>query len=233
MSISTTSSGTKYDGAFWEWLWRSAGIQSALFFVVAFAIYGHQPQAGASADALAAFYVGERTRVLVAAIVFGMATLNLLWFASAVRTALGEAGRDGWGGAVTAAGAAFGSLFLLFVTVVVVLAYSIAGTGNAVVTSALNDFAWALVVLSSFPRAMLIMAGSFGLWRASLISNAVFAICVGAVVLVLLGGTTWMNGGVWSPDGLYARLISPAIGLVWVTLVSVFLTRRPAPGTGW
>lgn len=231
MSMATTSSSTKYDGAFWERLWRSAGVQSALFFVVAFFIYGRQPQAGASADDLTAFYVGDRVRILIAAIVFGMATLNLLWFTAGVRTALADAGKDGWGGALTAASAAFAALFLLFVSLVAALAFPVAG--NAVLTSALNDFSWAALVLTSFPRAMLIMAGSFGLWRASLISNATFALCVGAVVLVLLGGTTWMADGVWSPDGLYARIVSPAIGLVWVTLVSVFLFRRPTPGTDW
>jgi hypothetical protein len=46
-------------------------------------------------------------------------------------------------------------------------------------------------VLTSFPRAMLIMAAAFGLWRARLISNALFAAGVAAVVLVLLCGTTW------------------------------------------
>jgi len=45
-------------------------------------------------------------------------------------------------------------------------------------------------VLTSFPRAMLIMASAFGLWRARLISNALFAAGVAAVVLGLLGGTT-------------------------------------------
>jgi hypothetical protein len=38
-----------------------------------------------------------------------------------------------------------------------------------------------LIVLSSFPRAMLIMAGTFGFWRAWLISNALVpgpAVCM-------------------------------------------------------
>jgi hypothetical protein len=37
------------------------------------------------------------------------------------------------------------------------LTFSIAGSGNHALTSGLNDFAWACVVLSSFRRAMLIM----------------------------------------------------------------------------
>ena len=93
---------------------------------------------------------------------------------------------------------------------------------------------WALLVLSSFPRAMLIMAWTFGLWRAGRISNALFTAGVTALVLVLLGGTTWMRGGFWAPDGAYSRLVSPLIGLAWVMVVSrVLLTRSPATRTGW
>ena len=220
--------------AFWERLWRTAGIQSVGCFIVAYVIYGHQPQVGASADALVAFYDGDRTRILIAAVFSGLAVLNLMWFAAALRTTLADAGQDGWGAAATASSAALGGLFLLLITVVAALAYSIAGSGNTTLTSGLNDFAWARVVLSSFPRAMLIMSGAFGLWRARLISNALFAAGVAAVVLVLLGGTTWLSGGFWAPDGAYSRFVSPIIGLVWVVVVSrVLLTRSPATRAGW
>lgn len=86
-----------------------------------------------------------------------MAVLNLLWFAAMLRTTY--AGQDGWGAAATAASAAVGGLLLLLITAGAALAYSIAGSGNHTLTSGLNDFAWACVVLSSFLRAMLIMAG--------------------------------------------------------------------------
>jgi hypothetical protein len=53
-------------------------------------------------------------------------------------------------------------------------------------------------------------------------------------VLVLLGGTTWMSGGFWAPDGAYSRLVSPLIGLAWVVVVSrVLLTRSPATRAAW
>src|ERR1700690_2744117 len=81
MSASTTtmtsSSTSVYTTpAFWERLWRTGGIQSIFCFVVAYLVYGHQPQVGASPDALAAFYDGERTRILIAAVVCGFAILN-------------------------------------------------------------------------------------------------------------------------------------------------------------
>ncbi len=233
-AVRTSSTGVYTTPAFWERLWRTSGIQSVGLFIIAYVVYGYQPPVGSSADALVAFYDGDRTRILIAAVFSGMAVLNLLWFAAALRTTLADAGQDGWGAAATASSTAVGGLFLLLVTVGTALAYSIAGSGNNTLTSGLNDLAWAGAVLTSFPRAMLIMAGSFGLWRAGLISNALFAAGVAAVVLVLLGGTTWLSGGFWAPDGAYSRFVSPIIGLAWVVLVSrILLTRSPATRAGW
>src|SRR6266699_3943239 len=238
MSASTTamaSSTSVYTTrGFWERLWRLSGINFVVFAIIAYVIYGYQPQVGASADARAAIYDGHRTRILIAATFSGRNVLNLMWFAAALRSTLADAGQDGWGAAATASSAAVGGLFLVLLTVSAALAYSIAGSGNQTVTAGLNDFAWVLVVLSSFPRAMLIMAGTFGLWRAGLISNALFAAGLAAVVFVLLGGTTWLRGGFWAPDGDYSRFVSPIIGLVWVGVVSrVLLTRSPATRAGW
>jgi len=238
MSASTkamTSSTSGYrTPVFWERLWLTSGINFVVFFVVAYVIYGSQPHVGASADALTAFYVGDRTRILIAAVFSGMTVLNLLWFAAALRTTLADAGQDGWGAAATASSAVLGGLFFLLIAIGAAMAYSIAGSGNHTLTSGLNDFAWAGVVLTSFPRAMFIMSGTFGLWRAGLISNALFAAGVAAVVLVLLGGTTWLSGGFWAPDGAYSRFVSPIIGLVWVVVVSrILLTRSPATRAAW
>jgi len=233
-TVTTSSTSVYTTPAFWERLWRTAGIQSILCFLVAYIVYGPQPQVGASADTLAAFYDGDRMRILIAAVFYGLAVLNLMWFAAALRTTLADAGEDGWGAAATASSAALGALFLLLIAVVAALAYSIARSGNHMLTSAVNDFVWAGFVLTSFPRAMLIMSAAFGLWRAGLISNALFAGGVAAVVLVLLGGTTWVSGGFWAPDAVYSRFISPAIGLLWGMVVSgVLLTRSPATRTGW
>jgi hypothetical protein len=220
--------------AFWERLWRTSGINFVVFFIIAYVIYGSQPQVGAPADALTAFYDGNRARILIAAVFSGMAVINLLWFAAAIRTTLADAGQDGWGAAATASSAAVGGLFFLLIAMVAALAYSTAASGNGTLASGLNDFAWASVVLTSFPRAMLIMSGTFGLWRAGLISNALFSAGVAVVVLVLLGGTTWLSGGFWAPDGAYSRFVSPILGLVWVLVASrVLLTRIPATRTGW
>jgi hypothetical protein len=104
--IAPSSTNVDTTGAFWERLWRTAGLQFVGLFIVAYAIYGYQPQVGASTDALVAFYNGARTRILIAAVLSGVNVLNLMWFAAALRTTLDEAGRDGWGAAATASSAA-------------------------------------------------------------------------------------------------------------------------------
>jgi hypothetical protein len=210
----------------WERLWRSAGIQFVVLFIVAYIIYGSQPKVGASADKLVSFYDGDRTRILIATVIFGIAVLNLLWFAAALTSTLRDAGQGGWGSAATASSAALGSIFFVLITVGAALAYSIGGSGNDALTSGLNDVSWVLQTMASFPAAMLIMAGSFGLWRAGIISNALFGAGVAAVVLVLLGGTTWASDGFWAPDGAYSRFISPIIALAWIASVSGLLVMR-------
>jgi hypothetical protein len=197
-------------------------------------MYGYQPGVGASSQELFTFYTGHSARILIGAIFGGLTVLNLMWFAAALRTTLADEGRDGWGAAATAASAAFGGMFLLFITISAGLAFSIAGSGNQALISGLNDFSWALVVLSSFPRAMLIMSGAFGFWRAGLISNAVFAAGVAAVVLAVLGGMTWMGSGFFAPDSAFSRFVQPFILIAWVFAVTaVLLKRSPSKGTGW
>jgi hypothetical protein len=233
-AAASSPTGADSTGASLERFWATSGIQFALLCIIAYAIYGHQPEVGTVAGAVVAFYHGERTRILLAAIFSGMAVLYLLWFGAALRSTLAAVGQEGWAAAATAASAALGALFLLQIAVMAILAYSIAGSGNDALVSGLNDFEWAGVVLSSFPRAMLVMAGAFGLWRAGLIPNALFGVGFAAIVLVLLGGTTWLSGGFWAPDGAYSRFISPLIGLVWVLIASgALLAHRPTGRTGW
>ena len=148
------------------------------------------------------FTDGDRTRILIATVIFGLAVLNLLWFAAALTSTLRDAGQGGWGAAATAASAALGAVFFL------------------------------LIIVGAALAAMLIMVGSFGLWRARIISNALFSAGVAAVVLVLLGGTTWASDGFWAPDGAYSRFISPIIGLGWVAVISGLLVMRAPSAAG-
>ena len=210
------------------------GISVVLFFVAAYLVYGSQPKIGASANELVSFYEADRTRILIAAVIFGLAVLNLMWFAAAIRTTLVEAGAGGWGAAATASSAAVGGVLLVLMAISAALTFSIGGLGDTVLASGLNDLVWAGFVLSSFPRAMLVMSGSFGLWRAGIISNGLFAAGVACVVLGVLGGTTWTSSGFWAPDGAYSQFIWPIIFLVWIVAVTVILsTQRPSTREGW
>jgi len=156
MSPSTTAAAsTAVAPNTWERLWRASGVNAVALFIVGYFVFGSLPRIGAPADAVAAFYASHHTRILWAAVFFGLGgVLNLMWFAAAIRSTLREAGQGGWGSAATASSAAVGAVFLVLVSVCAALAYSIAGAGNGALTSGLNDLVWAGLVMSAFPRAM-------------------------------------------------------------------------------
>jgi hypothetical protein len=208
----------------------SAGVAFAVFSLVGFVIYGKEPKLGASADQLLAFYDGDRTRHLIATVVFCAAFLAVLWFGVALASVLRDAGEGGWAAAATVSSAALGAMLFLLMALHAALSYSIAGAGDDRLTSGLHQLGFALEVISAFPSAMFVMAGAFGLWRAGIISNGFFSAGVLAVVLVLLGGTTWASDGLWAPDGGYIRF-SRLVLVVWITVVSGFLTLR-SPSIG-
>ena len=213
----------------WQKNWRGSGIFFVVFFIISWIIYGSQPEVGSSPTELVSFYDGDRTRILIAATLLAFNLLNLMWFAAALSSVLRDAGKGGWGNAATASSAALGAILFVLFTLNLVLAYSIAGSGNNQVTSGLNDLSWILAIVASFPAAMLVMSGSFGLWRAGIISSAPFSAGVAAMVLILLRATTWAGDGFWAPDGAYTHYISTIVALAWVAVVSGFLMmQRPS-----
>jgi hypothetical protein len=212
----------------WQRVWRGAGIQFLVFFIVAAFVRGTQPEIGASPESLLAFYDGDRTRILIATVIFGFAFLNLMWFGAAIASVLRDAGKAGWGAAATAASTAFAGVWFIILTVGATLAYSVAGSGNDALTSGLNDLVWVLLVLSAFPTGMLIMSGSFGLWRAGILSNRGFALGVTAMALVLLRATNWASDGFWAPDGAYSQYVATTVVALWVLGVSRVLLARPS-----
>jgi hypothetical protein len=211
---------------FWARVWRSAGIQSIAFFVIGYIIYGDQPGVGASPLKLAAFYSGDRTRILIASVFFGFGVLNLMWFGAALSSALRDAGMGGWAGAAIASCGAFGGIVLVNVTVTSALAYSIVGSRSIGLVSGLNDLSWALQVLTSFPAAMVLMAGTFGLWRAKIISTKTYWSIFPGWVLVVIGATTWARSGFWAADGAYLQFVTPIIFALLITFFSGLLTLR-------
>ena len=65
----------------WEKSWRGNGVAAAVLFLAAEGLYGKPAKVGASPDGLVPFYDGDRTRILIATVVFGFAILSLLWLA--------------------------------------------------------------------------------------------------------------------------------------------------------
>jgi hypothetical protein len=209
----------------WERNWRGAGIGFAVLIVIAGVIYGDQPKLGASADELVSFYDGDRTRILIATVIFCLSFLELLWFGAALSSVLRDAGKGGWGAAAIASSATMGAILFVRMTVRAALAYTIAGAGSPFVTSGLADLAYVLTVLWFFPAAMFVMSGAFGLRQAGIISNRFFSAGVLVVVLALLGGTTWARDGFWAPDGAYA-LVATFVVFLWIAVLSGFLVRK-------
>ena len=187
-----------------------------------------QPKVGASAEKLVSFYDGDSTRILIATVIFGFAFLNLMWFGAAIASTLRDAGKGGWGTAATASSTAFAGVWFVILTIGAALAYTIAEPGNEALASGLNDLVWVFLVLSGFLTGMLIMSGSFGLWRAGMLSTRGFALGVTAMVLVLLRTTTWAGDGFWAPDGAYAQYIATIVMAIWVLGISGVLLRRPS-----
>lgn len=215
----------------WERNWLGGGVLFVALLVIASIFYGSQPELGASPAELVSFFDGDRTRILIATVIFCFAFLELIWFGAAVSSVLRDANLGGWAGAAIASSAALGALLFLRMTIRAALAFSIVGAGTLAVAPALSDFAFVLTVLMAFPTAMFVMATAFGLWRAEIISQRFFTVGVAAVILTLLGGTTWASDGFWAPDGAY-QLISQLVAYSWIAVISgVLYMRSPATAT--
>jgi hypothetical protein len=232
-AVTTASTTSKYGRAFFEHLWRSSGIQGVAFLVVGAILAGIGPEIGTSSDSVAAFYTANSTRLLIATPILALGVLNVVWWTQAIRVALAEVGLDGWGAAATAASAMTGATLFLLISVQAIIAYGVAGFGNGALTSGLNALIVGGFVISSFPRAMLVMAPSFGFWRAGYISNTQFALAVGLVILGVLGGTTWIAGTIWAPDAAFSRIVVPALELIWVVAIGRVLNRVPSTQVGF
>jgi hypothetical protein len=209
----------------WERTWRGAGVGFVVLIIIASVFYGSQPKLGASPAELVSFFHGDRTRILIATVIFCLSFLELLWFGAALASVLRDADKGVWAAAAIASSATMGAILFVRMTVRAALAFTIAGTGSPFVTSGLADFAYVLTVLWFFPAAMFVMSGAFGLRQAGMISNRFLTAGVLAVVVALLGGTTWASDGFWAPDGAYS-LISAFVVFLWIAVLSGFLVMK-------
>jgi hypothetical protein len=167
----------------WQRTWRGAGVGFVVLIIIASVFYGSQPKLGASPAELVSFFHGDRTRILIATVIFCLSFLGLLWFGAALASVLRDADKGVWAAAAIATSATMGAILFVRMTVRAALAFTIAGSGSPFVTSGLADFAYVLTVLWFFPAAMFVMSGAFGLRQARMISNRFLTAGVLAVVV--------------------------------------------------
>jgi hypothetical protein len=115
----------KYGASFWERLWRGSGVVFVVLTIVAFFVYGKESKLGASPAELISFFHGDRTRILIATVVFCFSFLELLRFGAALSSVLRDAGVAGRGAAATVSSAALGAIWFFRMTVRARLAFSI------------------------------------------------------------------------------------------------------------
>jgi hypothetical protein len=213
----------------WERWARASGIGFVVMFIVSFVVYGDAPKVNDSATQIASFFDGDRSRVLTAMILFGIAFILLVAFIGVIASTLREAGKGGWGAMTIAAGAGFIALQAITGAIAGALALNIAAAGDEGVLVSLNTLVSTVDVISAYFFATVIFAATIGLSRAGLMAAWYGWIGFLAGVLVLLHGTNWATSGFWSPNGGYL-FVTVIAGLGWTLTTSVLLYNQ-APAT--
>ena len=208
----------------WERWARASGIGFVVLAVASFIIFGEQPKVDASADEIAAFYDGDRGRVLTAVPIFALAFMLFLWFAGAIANALREAGEGRLGLTIIAFAAVITGVQFVLGALSLSLALNLAAAGDDGIVRGLNTMSWSLDALNSFAVAAFVVAVTVGLRRASLVPKWYAWAGVAAAVLIVLRGTNWATDGFWSPSGEYSWIAIVA-AFAWLLTTSLLLVR--------
>jgi hypothetical protein len=211
-------------GTSWERWARAAGIGFVVLAVVAFIVGGETPKVGDSTDELVSYYDGDRGKVLVSSLLFALALVLLLWFASAIADLLRERGEGRVAATLMAGATAFATLQLILTGMAASLAYSIAGGGDPGVLKALFELQWVLDMLAALPAALFVAASSVGLMRTRSIPTWLSWAGGALALLFVLRSTNWARDGFWSPTGEYIYILIPA-ALLWILVTSIALAR--------
>lgn len=209
----------------WDRIAAGTGIGTVVLFIVGFLLVGDAPKLDDSAGEVAAYYGDERGKLVTAAILFGLGAVLLVWFVSALATALYGAGQ-----ARLAATAFGGGLLVVGVLFLILMATATATLvaqegGDEAAVQALNQFTWAGQVVIAWPAAVLVGATAAAALRSAIFPEWYASAGGIAALLFLLGGTTWAKDGFWAPDGAYGT-ITFVVFLVWTLTTSVLLVRR-------
>ena len=212
----------------WERWSRAAGIGFVVTYVIGFIVLGDPPKVNASANDVVDFFDGDRSRVLTAMVIFGIAFALLLFFIGAISNVLREAGQSWFAATTLAAGTTFVALQAGIGAVAGGLSLSIARIGDVGVVTSLNVLTGSIDVMGAFPLAFFIFLASVGLVRAGVLPGWHVWFGTIAAIVVLLHGTNWSRSGFWSATGGYLWLTIGA-GIVWAAVTSWLLyARAPA-----
>jgi hypothetical protein len=211
----------------WERWARAAGIGFVVFVVLAFVVGGETPSVGDPVEDVVSYYDGDRGQVLVSSALFALALGFWIWFAGTLANNLREHGEGRVAATIIGAVAAFAAIQFVGTGLNAVLAYSVAGSGEVGVTTALFDLTWTLDVLAAVPSAVFFLAASVGLRRTAMIPGWLGWAGIGVAVLFGLRITTWASDGFWSPTGGYLFVLIP-LTLLWILVTSVILVRAVA-----
>jgi len=215
----------------WERWSRAAGIGFVVAYVAGFIVLGEPPKVNASADDVVSFFDGDRSRVLTALVIFGIAFALLLFFIGAIAEALREAGQGWFASTTVLTGAAFVALQAAGGAVVGGLSLSVARIGDAGVVTSFNVLASSIDVMAAFPLAFMLLVASVGLVRGRVLPGWFSWFGAIAAIIVLLHGTNWSRSGFWSATGGYLWLTVGA-GIIWAVVTSAMLYARAPSAQG-
>jgi hypothetical protein len=213
----------------WERYGALAGILAIALIVASVVTAGSPPKTSDSAAKIFKYFVDNKDGIKVSAILGGLVTIPILWWAAALWATL----RRAEGGQPGLAVAAVLGLLLTAAT------QAVAGSINATVALNLNGvgpngakffyiLAFGLGATGAFGVAVLVLATS-----AVALRTKVFPMWLGAAGLVLAVALVVSGGSVASTnDGLAALgLVAILLWALWVITVSVlmFRAKEPAP----
>jgi hypothetical protein len=216
----------------WE-RWASAtGIGFAVAAALGFLIVPDPPAVDEGSEFVLNFFAVNDSDILWQSFFFGLAGVFLLWFAGTLAGAIRRAENDPAGRlpaiVVASAGAAVAT-FLIGVTAVGAIASGIEvmDQGVAYGIYQLGNYAF---VMTDFPAAAFVLAGSLGIARTGLLPGSVA--WVGGIVAVLLlvnaGGRLFADNETFAAGGTTGTIVFIAF-IFWVLVTSIFLVQRAEP----
>lgn len=209
----------------WDRIAAGAGVGMVVLFVVGYLIVGDGPKVDDPAGEILSYYGDERGKIATGAIIFGLGGVLLLWFVSALATALRAAGEPRAAATALAGGVTMvGVLFMILTVDAGIMLAAQEGADEGAVL-ALHKIFWAAEVVIAWPAAVLVGATAAAALRTRIFPQWYAGASGMAALAFLLGGTTWARDGFWAPDGAYG-LLAFLVFLTWTLVTSVLLVRR-------